>query len=177
MFLRRLCSRVFEAAEALGYPIKVSTAISVNARLTTVGMVVKSDPDSTPQANPFYSKVILGIEEVCRRNSMNLLFSTLPVDDDNCPLEVPQLLHNESVDGILMVGIYADPIKLSTSARPIPPIVLVDGYSSTDGYDAVISDNFRAAYHAVTYLIEKGHRHIGLLGGDTSCYPSLKRKT
>ena len=169
-------SRVLEAAEELAYPIKVSTAISVNARLTTVGMVVKSDPDSTPQANPFYSKVILGIEEVCRRNSMNLLFSTSPVDDDNCPLEVPQLLYNESVDGILMVGIYVDPIKLSTSARPIPPIVLVDGYSSSDCFDSVISDNFRAAYHAVTYLIEKGHRHIGLLGGDTSCYPSLKER-
>lgn len=43
-------------------------------------------------------------------------------------------------------------------------------------YDTVISDNFRAAYQAVTYLIEKGHRHIGLLGSDVNCYPSLKER-
>ncbi len=41
-------------------------------------------------------------------------------------------------------------------------------------YDAVISDNFRAAYQEVEYLIDRGHRHIGLVGSDTSCYPSLK---
>jgi len=168
--------RVLEIAEKLSYPVKPSTAISVNARLSTVGMVVKTDPDSPPQANPFYSKVILGIEDVCRRNGINLLFATLPVDENNCPLEVPQLLYNESIDGLLMVGIFVDSTNASIPTRRAMPIVLVDGYSETESYDAVISDNFRAAYHAVTYLIHKGHRHIGLLGSDANSYPSLKER-
>ena len=168
--------RVLEVAEELAYPVKAKATVPVISRLSTIGMVVKTDPDSPPQANPFYSKVILGIEDVCRRNSINLLFATLPVDDNNCPQEVPQLLYNLSVDGLLMVGTFVDETITSISARRTLPIVLVDGYSNTESYDTVISDNFRAAYQAVTYLIEKGHRHIGLLGSDVNCYPSLKER-
>jgi LacI family transcriptional regulator, galactose operon repressor len=169
-------ARVLEVAEELAYPIKSNTASSVNARLSTVGMVVKTDPDSPPQANPFYSKVILGIEDVCRRNGIDLLFATLPVDENNCPVEIPQLLYNEIVGGLLMVGTFVDEVVSSIAARHLPPIILVDGYSTNECYDAVVSDNFRAAYQAVTYLIEKGHQHIGMLGSNVDCYPSLRER-
>jgi LacI family transcriptional regulator len=53
---------------------------------------------------------------------------------------------------------------------------MVDGYSNTDSYDTVLSDNFRGAYQAVMHLIEKGHRHIGLVGSETNSYPSLKER-
>ena len=108
-----------------------------------------------PQANPFYSKVIIGIEDVCRRNGINLLFATLPVDENNCPVETPQLLYNDSIDGLLMVGTFVDETITSISGRRMLPIVLVDGYSDTEIFDSVVSDNFRAAYQAVSYLIEE----------------------
>jgi LacI family transcriptional regulator len=168
--------RVLEIANELAYPIKANTADAVQAHLTTVGMVVKTNPDEPPQANPFYSKVILGIEDVCRRNDINLLFATLPVDDDNCPIRVPQLLYNESIDGLLMVGTFVDETIVSIAAKRMPAIVLVDGYSDSESYDAVTSDNFRAAFQAVSHLIEKGHRHIGLVGSDAICYPSLRER-
>jgi DNA-binding LacI/PurR family transcriptional regulator len=56
------------------------------------------------------------------------------------------------------------------------PIVLVDGYSDTERYDTVVSDNFRAAYQIIEHLIEKGHRHIGLAGGDDDSFPSIKER-
>jgi LacI family transcriptional regulator len=91
-------------------------------------------------------------------------------------VEAPQLLFNERLDGLLMVGTFVDETITTAAGRSAPPVVLVDGYSTHGGFDNVISDNFRAAYQAVTYLIDKGHRHIGLIGGDTSCYPSLKER-
>jgi LacI family transcriptional regulator len=42
--------------------------------------------------------------------------------------------------------------------------VLVDGYAPGRPFDSVITDNFTGAYEAVRYLIEQGHRHIGLIG-------------
>lgn len=166
--------RVLEIADKLNYPIKPYTPQVKSTHLTTIGMVVKIDPDIPPQANPFYSKVIVGIEDACRRKGINLLFATLPVDENNCPLEVPSLLYNEIVDGLLMVGTYIGEPMASTFGKPTPPIILVDGYSNVDSYDKVVSDNFRASYQAVEYLINKGHRHIGLMGSDMDCYPSLK---
>ena len=168
--------RILEVAEELEYPIKTNPTTGIPARLSTVGMVVKTDPNSSPQANPFYSKVILGIEDVCRRNNINLFFATLPVDEDNCPVEIPQLLYNEIVDGLLMVGTFVDETITTISSKRTLPIVLVDGYSNNESYDTVVSDNFHASYQAVSYLIKKGHRHIGLLGSDVDCYPSLKER-
>ena len=167
--------RVLKVAEELEYPIKPSAAPGKPTRLAIVGMLVKTDP-IPPQTNPFYSKVIMGIEDVCRRNGINLLFATLPVDENNRPVEMPQLLYNEKMDGLLMVGTFVDETITSISGRRKPPIVLVDGYSNTESYDTVVSDNFHAAYQAVEYLIRKGHRHIGLVGSEMNCYPSLKER-
>lgn len=172
--------RVLQAARQLGYPIQPSPASLKCHPLTTIGMVVKTDPDIAPQANPFYSKVIVGIEDGCRRNGINLLFATLPVDEDNRPLEAPSLLTSNLVEGLLLVGAFVDGTitalaKTGRGGSRIP-IVLVDGYSDTESFDAVLSNNFRAAYQAVEYLIHRGHRHIGLVGSEPDCYPSLKER-
>jgi LacI family transcriptional regulator len=168
--------RVLEIAGQLGYPLKLKPANGIHTSLSTVGMLVKTNPDEPPQANPFYSKVILGIEDVCRQNAINLLFATLPVDEDNCPVTVPALLYNENVDGLLMVGTFVDETFTSISSRRTTPIVLVDGYSNLNSYDTVTSDNFRAAYQAVIYLINKGHHHIAMVGGESNSYPSLRER-
>jgi LacI family transcriptional regulator len=168
-------ARVLEAASQLGYQGRSSQAKA--PPLATVGMVVKIDPDITPQANPFYSKVIVGIEDACRRKGINLLFATLPVDENNRPVEVPQFLHNDMVNGLLMVGTFVDEtFEFIPGQQGATPIILVDGYSNCEIYDSVVSDNFRAAYQAVEVLIQKGHRHIGLAGSDIHCYPSLKER-
>lgn len=169
-------ARVLEVAREFNYPIKPGVANGKNNLLATIGMVVKTDPDIPPMANPFYSQVMVGIEDSCRKAGINLLFATLPVDENNHPVEVPQLLYNEDVNGLLLVGICLDETFAPTPTKRTLPIVLVDGYSNTESYDTVVSDNFRAAYQAVEALIEKGHRHIGMVGGDVNCYPSLKER-
>ena len=166
-------ARVIEAAEALGYPLKQASATWRGNQLSTLGMIVKTDIDLPPHDNPFYSRIMMGIEDTCRKNGIALLFSTLPVDAQNHPVETPALLYNDSVDGLLMVGAFVDETLVSISGRRTPPIVLVDAYSNTESYDTVVSDNFRAAYQAVEYLIKKGHQHIGLVGGEPNAYPSL----
>lgn len=167
-------AKVIDAAEELGYPIRQASVNSRGNKLSTLGMIVKTDFDGPPYENPFYSHIIMGIEDGCRRSGISLLFSTLPVDDQNRPVEIPSLLYNEKVDGILMVGAFVDETVLSVSGKRTPPIVLVDAYSNTDSFDTVISDNFRASYQIIEYLIKKGHKHIGLAGGEPNAYPSLR---
>lgn len=170
---RETRERVLAVATALGYPVFTSAVEDRAARLSTIRMLVKLDPGLPPQANPFYSKVILGIEDACRRKGINLLFTSLPVDANNQPLEIPTGLTNGDVDGILLVGVYVNGELMGALAQYPGPVVLVDGYAIYERYDAVLSDNFHAAYQAVEYLLAKGHRHIGLIGGEEQCYPSL----
>jgi LacI family transcriptional regulator len=169
-------ARVLSAAQRLGYAPLLNLDARKRPQLTTVGMIVKTDAGLLPPANPFYSQIIAGVDDACRDMGINLLFAMLPVNRHNQPVDKPPLLENSAVDGLLMVGTFIDQtINRVIGSRPLP-IVLVDGYSDTESYDMVVSDNFRAAYQAVEYLIQQGHRHIGLIGSEPDCYPSLHER-
>ena len=139
-------ARVMEVAEKVGYQVKPILNGSRNGRLQTIGMVVKTEPNLPARANPFYSHVIIGVEDACRNNGIDLLLSTMPVDDKNRPLGVPQMLTRGNADALLMVGTFVDETITSAVGRKTCPIVLVDAYAKTDMFDAVVSDNFQAAW-------------------------------
>ena len=166
-------ARVLEAVERLGYQVRVPASLPKNEKISRIGMLVRMESSVTPQMNPFYSRVMSGIEEACRRNGLSLLYATLPVDENNHPLDSLPLLDNGDVDGLLMVGAFVDQTVMTVLGKRTYPIVLVDAYSDTESYDAVISDNFLASYQAVEYLLKKGHREIGLIGTEADAYPSL----
>ncbi len=166
--------RVLDAAEGLGYQLKQEERPVQAQTPKTIGLIIKSDPDAGPRASPFYSFVVAGIEDACRKNQLNLLYANMPVDADNHPVEAPALLMDENLKGLLTVGAFLDETLDEALGKQEHAIVLVDAYSRADCYDAVVSDNFTAAYQAVEYLIRRGHQHIGLIGGGPSAYPSLR---
>ena len=167
--------RVLEAARALGYQ-KRSPADGHAARTAqTVGVLIKGRADDAPLANPFYAPLLAGIEAACRKSRLNLLFATIPVNLDNHPIEVPRLLEEGDVDGIMLVGAFVDETVTRLIERRALPLVLVDAYTEAC-YDIVGTDNFRGAYQAVTYLLDCGHRRIGLVGTQPDAYPSLRER-
>ncbi|MEJ5225265.1 MAG: LacI family DNA-binding transcriptional regulator [Anaerolineales bacterium] len=164
--------QILETARRLGYNAP-PRPVSARRKIATIGMLVKTEPGLPPSSNPFYSQVIAGVDDACRDMGINLLFATLPVNESNHPTSVPPFIETTPLDGLLMIGAFLDQTIQSLLGARTPPIVLVDGYSDTERYDMVVSDNFRAAYQAVEHLIRLGHRHIGLVGGYPDCYPSL----
>ena len=91
--------RVQQVAKDLGYIMKNPTTPS-SLQMANIGLIVKSEPAYVPQANPFYSHVLAGIEAACRQRQANLLYATMPVDADSYPLELPRILVEEgAVDG------------------------------------------------------------------------------
>lgn len=168
--------RVLEVARELGY-VPRRPAATLAPAISTVGLVLKADPDSLPAANKFYSHVVAGIEMACRRHQVNLLYATMTVDEDSRPVELPRLLVDDgSADGLLILGAYLDEALMRLVERRATPLVLVDSYAVVDRYDSVLSDNFAGAYQAVTHLVERGHRHIALVGGHPQAYPSIQER-
>jgi LacI family transcriptional regulator len=169
--------RVLEVARKLGYfknAASNSAASNRNQNLTHIGVIIRSQSTDAPQFNEFYSHVLAGIENTCRKQQINLLYATLPVDEDNRVVELPRLFYEEHVDGILLIGAFLDSTVEDVIKERNTPLVLVDAYSSGNFYDSVVSDNFNGAYQAVTYLIQKGHRHIAMVGSLPQSYPSIK---
>ncbi|MBN1810580.1 MAG: LacI family DNA-binding transcriptional regulator [Anaerolineae bacterium] len=167
--------RVLGIAKELGYFPK--NGIQHRPSLTNIGLILKSEPGRTPQANQFYSHVLAGIEMACRQWQFNLLYATLPVDRDSYPLELPRvLLEEDTADGLLLIGAFLDNTIARVVERRSTPIVLVDAYAASDLHDAVVSDNFKGACYAVTYLTQRGHRHIGFVGSHPHAYPSIQER-
>ena len=165
--------RVIETARRLGYQRKYLTEIQRPQELAQIGLVMKCLEEHSAQVNQFYSHVIASIEAACRKIHVNLLYATIPVDADNHPLALPRLFSDTQIDGVLLVGAFADSTVTQAVTEKAIPMVLVDAYAPLPAYDAIVSDNLDGAYEAVTYLIAHQHRHIGLIGTIPNAYPSI----
>ncbi len=159
--------KVFSVARELGYEVRSIPPMMLRPTvLKTIGMLVKrAQGDSAPpSANIFFSHVINGIEAGCRQENISLLYGTLPVDENNNSLEIPPLVADPRIDGLMLVGNYIDERLNAVIKQRGIPVVLAEAYCCSGDYDAINIDNAEGAYKGVTHLIEKGHRHIAFLG-------------
>lgn len=143
-------------------------------------MILRSRPRSSesamPSVNAFYSWVVTGIENAARAHRMNLLYATLPVDDNNQALDIPGHLLDQSLAGLLLVGAFSAETVAELVSSRATPAVAVDGPATPSQHDAVVSDNERGAAAAVRYLISQGHRHIALLGPEPRVDPNFNQR-
>ena len=159
--------KVINMARVLGYQVHARTPIVLKpSSLNTIGMLVKrAQGDSVPtSANIFFSHVIVGIEASCRQESISLLYSTLPVDEKNNSVEIPHLIRDSRVDGLVLVGNFIDERLYEALKKRKIPIVLIEAYCSSGDFDSIVIENEEGACQAVEYLIRNGHRHIAHLG-------------
>jgi DNA-binding LacI/PurR family transcriptional regulator len=170
--------RVLQAAAQLGYQLPARTNSLQKKELTTIGILIKRHSDQDNPIDPYYSAVLNGVEQACQRHHLSLMYASVEVDIESHARKWPPLWYDQKVDGWLILGIYLDKIPFPPSEEDPPPVVLVDSHAVQPLYDIISIENFHGAYTAVTYLIERGHRHIGLIGSWTNGYPgiNLRRK-
>jgi LacI family transcriptional regulator len=168
--------RVLDSAQALGYVYTPSNQAVRRALPDDFGVIIKSRPNDLPASNSFYAAVLAGVETICRRHQINLMYANLLVDSVNNPVETPRLMLDGEVDGLLLVGMNLNEGLVDRLRRIDAPVVLVDAYAEGDPFDAVVTDNVAGAYRATQYLIGQGHRHIGIVGSLPDAYPSVRER-
>lgn len=170
--------RVLNVARELGYRRRaVPTGRST---VHNVAMILRSRTEQShaqlPSVNPFYSEVINGIETTARSERTSLLYATLPVGQSNQPLDLPEHVLNQTLDGILLIGAFSEQTVSAIADLRSTPTILVDAPARPSAYDAVVSNNEGGAYNAVRYLIDRGHRQIALVGPDLDADPNLGQR-
>ncbi len=165
-------ARVIDAAQTLGYPIKRPMTPS-KPGLEVVGMLMKHDFGFPTDVNPFYTHVQAGVESECRNANLSLMYANIEVDTSNHPIAWPSMLHEQRIDGLLLIGTFIEDTVGILRERFDMPIVLVDGYAPTMPFDSIVIDNATGARTAVEHLITLGHRHIGLIGSNPQSPPSV----
>jgi len=112
--------------------------------------------------NPFYSRVLEGIEAELAINNYNLVLHLLP---EVYRGELPKMIKERKVDGLILVGVLQEMFINQLKAENIP-IILIDPKIATDRFCQVLIDNEHGGFLATQHLINKGHTRIAFISGD-----------
>ncbi len=152
--------RVTEAAELHNYhPNQLAQSLQ-KQRSNTIGVIV---PEIR---HDFFSTVISGIEEVAYEHGYTIMVCQ---SNETLAREIlnTQALVANRVAGLL-IAISSETTRyehLSNVLRHGVPLVQFDRVVEELETSKVVVDDYRAAYGAVTHLIESGYRRIGHLAG------------
>lgn len=117
-------------------------------------------------ANPFYSRVIRGIEEVAQKRGYSVLLGDTR-NSKSRESEYFQLVETRQADGAIQLSSNIPEIKMRGAESKASPVPIVNAceYISGRPYPIVGIDNQAAAEVICDYLIKMGHRRIGVVKG------------
>jgi LacI family transcriptional regulator len=167
---KKLRERVEAAIRKLNYRPNLIARSLAKQRTHTIGMIV---PDI---ANPFFPMVVRGAEDAAQKHGYNLLLCNS--DDTLAKEEIAvELLLSKRVDGVLLTKAAEDfrPSLMQMIKEVNIPFVLVMRTYPKLTKDAVITDDYRGAYDAVSHLARSGRRRIGLIGGPLKVSNAIAR--
>lgn len=161
--------RVRAAASELGYrPNEVARSLRLGRGTGLVGLVV------TNLANPFYSRLALGVDSVIAADGLKTVIGNTGQDVDSERSLVADLVARR-VDGIIAVPAAADQRHLAAAVADGVPVVLASRPPEGFEADCVLVDDFGGARDATARLIARGHRRIGFLGSPPAVYTGTER--
>lgn len=150
---------VMQAIKSLKYsPSAVARSLKVNTT-KSIGMIV------TTSEAPYFAEIIHAVEEHCYRQSYSLFLCNTQNDPEKIKNHL-DMLAKKRVDGLLvMCSEYTShSLDILSNAADIPMVVM-DWGPNTDT-DVIEDNSFMGGYIATKYLIDNGHKAIGLIAGE-----------
>jgi LacI family transcriptional regulator len=160
--------RILRIAERLGYrPNSIARSLATR-RTQNIGLVI---PDV---ANPFFAGIARGIEDAAHQANYNVFLCNTDenVDRENSAI---QSLEAQRVDGIILSSSRLSEQQLLNLAERYQPLVLINRRIDHPQTGCVLVDDAKSAAEAVHYLLQLGHRNIGLLAGPEVSHSSRER--
>lgn len=150
---------VEEAMRKLNYYPNRNARSLASAKAQAIGLII---PVSAGYifSNPLYTSVLQSITSFFDQHSYRILLHTLGMGSDYAAL-----FHEKWIDGAILMSITPGDKGFMHLYTEDFPIVMTSPYSEELDIPMVDIDNVKAAREAVDYLIETGHRRIGLLTG------------
>ncbi len=154
--------------EKLNYTVNPIGRSLKTSETFTVGFLIPE------LANTFFMTVAKGIEDEMRKNGYSVILCSANED----PVQEEQrlrLLADKMVDGVIIVPSTNQGMHFSVLTEKGIPFVLVDRLVDDVQADAVLADNVDGSRKAIEYLIQKGFKRIGFIGGDRTLTSAKER--
>jgi LacI family transcriptional regulator len=165
-----LAARVNEAVELLGYRhnLTASSLRRADGLSASIGLIFED------VANPFFSAVHRGVEEVARERGV-LTFAGSSDERPERERELAESFSARRVDGLIIAPASTDHSYLQRDRAAGVALVFVDRPASFVDADVVLTDNAGGARAAVSHLIDHGHRRIAFLGDRPELHTATER--
>ena len=165
-----LAARVHEAVELLGYRhnLTASSLRRADRLSASIGLIFED------VANPFFSAVHRGVEEVARERGV-LTFAGSSDERPERERELAESFSARRVDGLIIAPAATDHSYLQRDREAGVALVFVDRPAGFVDADVVLSDNAGGARAAVSHLVDHGHRRIAFLGDRPELHTATER--
>ncbi|MCE4553929.1 LacI family DNA-binding transcriptional regulator [Roseateles cellulosilyticus] len=156
-------NKVRDAALRLGYDFSQLR----KTRIRRIAFLLHSQ-HNTLASTPFYSPVLHGAEQACRREAISLSFNIVDPAES-----VTEQIRRHQADALFCAGFF-EPEVLSVLKQTGKPLVLVD--IQRRGFTSVNPDNALGGYLATRHLLRSGRRRIALLSGSPAHFSIQQRE-
>ena len=159
---------ILRVADDLGYrPNKLARGLRTK-ETKNIGIIL---PDIS---NPFFATITRHVQETLSKHGYSLIVNNSGGDTES-EMEYINLMSSWDVDGLIIIpsGESADNIRKLYRKEEI--FIFLDRYIEGFEVPSVTIDNYKGALDATNYLIEKGHRRIGLAQGLEGTSTNKKR--
>lgn len=148
--------RVRKAQVKLGYTPDYFAQNMVNKQTRTIAVLV---PDIN---NPFFSEFIQGIEEAAYREDFIPLIYSVGVNNQKVDYYLKELIRR-NVDGFILAISGVDFNILAQLSNQQMPYILLDQSEKQHQSDEIMVQDLIGGQIATDYLIQQGHRKIGII--------------
>ena len=151
-------ARILAVIDELGYRPNQGAGGLAMPRSHTIGIVIA---DIT---NPYFATVVRGAQDMARYRDYQVLLCNSHESQQE-ELRILNSLAEQGVDGIIIFPGYYTGDNLPAFAEHFRPLVVINHEIAHPNIGLVMTKNYEGARMAVDYLLDKGHRAIGMLAG------------
>lgn len=161
--------RVQDAARLLGYLQPSRRSVTAQQ---TISIIIERLPVA-PTSDPFNKAILMGIDEVARRENYRVVFEFVSPTDSLTSGHWERL----TTAGIIILGggdLNRQWVQAAVESRL--PVIMVDHFIPELELPTIVPDNFAGAYAATQYLLEMGHERIGFIRGPSKYWTLGERQ-
>lgn len=159
--------RVRQVARQLRYaPSAIGRSLSTR-RTDALGLLL---PDLFGE---FFSEVLRGSDQTAQRSHYHLVVSSSHNNKDE--IRAALAMMRGRVDGLVIMSPHIDAETLNENLPQSLPVVLLNCYAETNGFDALNIDNYGGAYTMVKHLLSHGHKRIAIIKGNQTNFDAAER--
>lgn len=150
--------KVLSAIAELGYQPNAIARGLVNKRTQTIGVLIPK------VSNMLAAEILNGVDDFAHQLGSSVIVSNTD-NNGNRTLEYLKILAEKRIDGIIFVSEIVTEEYYRAMQEMHVPIVLVSTISYQFPIPYVKVDDRHAAFSAVDFLIQQGHRKIAMITG------------